>query len=307
MACEREYERCLCLRGLVCYLAIAVLCWRVASAPATSSGQAPGTCISQGGRFPRFIHDGKLPRKSSKGPNDLTLCRIYTKNTCCTSSQTRAAMNSLRRLASNGEANNTCLELWEVLECAICDPRVGTKPGPPVICSSFCESIFTACADAFFAMDPTSQQVLMPCGPKDTICARAKEWTMNASAFCQILGFSLRQSKDELDASCFDGRTDVESKGFSTTTGRATQNKDGILSSHEDFLAQGQKDMGEKILWAIGGLVLTAAAACWRYRRSKSRQKRAALFRNIQEARARQQAASNAATSKAVNKSAKKF
>ncbi|KAJ7295728.1 hypothetical protein O6H91_Y167100 [Diphasiastrum complanatum] len=157
MACEREYERCLCLRGLVCYLAIAVLCWRVASAPATSSGQAPGTCISQGGRFPRFIHDGKLPRKSSKGPNDLTLCRIYTKNTCCTSSQTRAAMNSLRRLASNGEANNTCLELWEVLECAICDPRVGTKPGPPVICSSFCESIFTACADAFFAMDPTSQ------------------------------------------------------------------------------------------------------------------------------------------------------
>lgn len=116
-----------------------------------------GNCASQGSRFPRFALEGKPPRGVSKGPDDLSLCRIYRKRTCCTADQTNAALASMSKLATSGEGNAECLSVWEVLECSIRDPRVGITPGPPLICASLCRSLFASCRDAFFANDPLTQ------------------------------------------------------------------------------------------------------------------------------------------------------
>lgn len=114
-------------------------------------------CVSQGGRFPPFSSEGKTPKRVGKGAKDLTLCRVFRKKTCCDAAQTLPAFLSVRRLASGGEASQECLHLWELLECSVCDPRVGVQPGPPVICSSFCERVYEACSDAYFSMDAKTQ------------------------------------------------------------------------------------------------------------------------------------------------------
>lgn len=111
-------------------------------------------CVSQGGHFPPFKSEGKPPKK---GPKDLTLCRIFRKKTCCDVTHTHPALLAVRKLASTGEASQECLHLWELLECSICDPRVGTLPGPPFICASLCERIYEACSNAYFSMDVKTQ------------------------------------------------------------------------------------------------------------------------------------------------------
>lgn len=120
-------------------------------------GEANEVCISPGGRFSPFSNEGKPPRKSSKGPRDLTLCRIFRKKTCCDVTQTHPALLSIRKLASSGEASQECLQLWEFLECSICDPRMGVQRGPPRMCASFCDRVYEACSEAYFAMDAKTQ------------------------------------------------------------------------------------------------------------------------------------------------------
>lgn len=119
-----------------------------------NAGKPNGVCVSQGGRFPPFKSEGN-PAK--RGPKDLTLCRVFRKKTCCDVTHTHPALLSVRKLSSGGEASPECLHLWELLECAICDPRVGTQPGPPLICASLCERIYEACSNAYFSMDVKSQ------------------------------------------------------------------------------------------------------------------------------------------------------
>lgn len=119
-------------------------------------GESNDVCISQGGRFPPFSMEGKPPKKVSKA-QDLTLCRVFRKKTCCGVAQTHPALLSVRRLASTGEGNQECLQLWELLECSICDPQVGVQPGPPQICTSFCDRVFKACSDAYFSVDAKTQ------------------------------------------------------------------------------------------------------------------------------------------------------
>eukprot|EP01018_Ginkgo_biloba_P034025 Gb_11948 [translate_table: standard] len=114
-----------------------------------------------------------------------------------------------KKLASDGEASQECLYLWELLECSICDPRVGIRPRPPVICRSFCDSVLQACSAAFFAVDPKTQ-VLAPCGSRDTLCGRASKWTSNGSEFCQLSGFSVLESTDLEKFFYFDGKTTIE-------------------------------------------------------------------------------------------------
>lgn len=119
-------------------------------------GESNDVCVSQGGRFPPFSLEGKPPKKVSKA-QDLTLCRVFRKRTCCGVAQTHPALLSVRRLASTGEANQECLQLWELLECSICDPQVGVQPGPPLICASFCDRVFKTCSDAYFSVDAKTQ------------------------------------------------------------------------------------------------------------------------------------------------------
>ena len=52
--------------------------------------------------------------------------------------------------------------MWEALECSVCHPDVGIAAGPPPVCESFCNRVFAACQDAYFATDPHSQVMKFP-------------------------------------------------------------------------------------------------------------------------------------------------
>eukprot|EP00250_Pteridium_aquilinum_P035641 c9753_g1_i1 orf=469-1344(-) len=261
------------------------------SSSSTSTPDGKGhVCVSQGGRFPKFSLEGKPPRASARGPDELTLCRIYRKKTCCTAAQTHPALVAVRKLASNGEGSEECLMFWEAMECALCDPDVGVRKGPPALCSSFCDSSLEACGNAFFSFDSMTQ-VLQPCGPKDTICARAREWATNGSHFCELAGFVVPSLRSAVKPFCFDGKptldADVVAKKKSGRKGTYRKQR-----SMKDMLHNLlHMDIGDVIVWAVGGLVLTAGAILMRRRSLSSQQKRAALLRLVQEARTKQQAA----------------
>lgn len=114
-------------------------------------------CVSPGGRFPAFSSEGKPPGRAPKGRRDLALCRIFRQSTCCDVTQTFPALVSVRNLALTGEGSQECIHLWELLECSICDPRVGIRPGPPVVCASFCDMVFKACSESYFSIDTKTQ------------------------------------------------------------------------------------------------------------------------------------------------------
>lgn len=119
--------------------------------------ESKGVCISKGGRFPPYESEGKPPKSVGKGSKDLTLCRVFRKRTCCSPVQTNPAFVAVRNLATYGEASQDCQHLFELLECSICNPNVGIQPGPPRICASFCDRVYDACKDAYFASNALTQ------------------------------------------------------------------------------------------------------------------------------------------------------
>lgn len=308
---DMEKKKRCCSRGLLSlYIFYILYCVD------TVEGNGRGLCISPGGHFPRFTSEGLPPRKSLKGSNDLTACRIYRKRTCCSSTQTHPILISIRKLASLGEASEECLALWELFQCSICDPHVGVRPGPPVICKPFCNSVFQACSSAFFAVDPNTQ-VLVPCGSRDTLCGKGLEWTSNSSEFCQLAGFSVVEHVDSStnldDMFCFDGRTSIETENVWQKSSQSDFSEEvwdsTLLQQFSQWLMQ--LDTSEMISWAVGGLVLTAGVIYTSKRRSRSyRQKIAALNRakSLLEARAKQQSTVNSSATKASksNKGGKK-
>ncbi|PIA44358.1 hypothetical protein AQUCO_01700157v1 [Aquilegia coerulea] len=249
-----------------------------------STGKSSGVCISPGGRFPSFSSEGKPPRKVNKGPKDLTLCRVFRRSTCCDVTQTHQALLTIRRLASVGEANQECLQLWELLECSICDPLVGVQRGPPLICSSLCDRIFQSCSSAYFSMDAKTQ-VLSPCGLSDFVCGRASEWVSNGTELCQHAGFSVKSSgnghKGMEETFCYGGKNSLDSIADSWKSSRSEVPQKANVGMFEDF-EQWVKDMpfSETVSWAVGGLVLTAGLLFISKRKSNSRrQKQAAILR----------------------------
>lgn len=180
---------------------------------------------------------------------------------------------------------------WEAMECALCDPQVGVRQGPPALCNSFCESCLDACSNAFFSFDSMTQ-VLQPCGPKDIICARASEWAANGSQFCELAGFAVPSSKGIVKPVCFDGKpslnTDVAASRKSGKKGTNTKQQ-ATRDMVQNFIMR--MDRGDVIAWAVGGLVLTAGVILMRRQSLSSQRKRAAMLRLVQEARSKQQEA----------------
>ncbi|XP_022150834.1 uncharacterized protein LOC111018882 isoform X2 [Momordica charantia] len=228
------------------------------------SGESNDVCISQGGRFPPFSMEGKPPKKVNKA-QDLTLCRVFRKKTCCGVAQTHPALLSVRRLASTGEGNQECLQLWELLECSICDPQVGVQPGPPLICASFCDRVFKACSDAYFSVDAKTQ-VLAPCGVNDFVCGRASQWVSNGTELCSTAGFSVKMSDEE--TSCYGSKTRLDSiaSSWKTSSSPVSSRGTGYLGVLEDF-QQWVREMsfGEQVSWLIGSMVITAGLLFSRY------------------------------------------
>ncbi|KAJ3681368.1 hypothetical protein LUZ60_015857 [Juncus effusus] len=224
-------------------------------------------CISQGGRFPPFPNPGQTPRKAPKGPRDLTLCRLFKHNTCCDITQTFPASISVRKLASTGEAGAECLQLWELLECSVCDPNVGTRAGPPVVCAEFCERVFEACGGAYFSLDMKTQ-ILSPCGLNDIVCGKLREWASNGTELCSLTGFSVQKHNEDSDGFCYGGKESLGSISDSwklDRRGPAFNAQTGLFKDVE---------ISERVSWAIGGLVLTAGLIYMSKRKSYNRRQR---------------------------------
>ncbi|XP_042475404.1 uncharacterized protein LOC122057392 [Macadamia integrifolia] len=259
----------------------------------SSSGKPNGVCISPGGRFPPFSSEGKPPRKVNRGPKDLTLCRVFRRNTCCDVSQTHPALVTIRRLASAGEASQECLQLWELLECSICDPHVGVQPGPPLVCASFCDRVFQACSNAYFSMDPMTQ-VLSPCGLSDFVCGRASEWASNSTELCQLAGFAVKLSEEGYqgaeEPSCYGGKASLDSIADSLKSSQSgVYHKAENAGVFEDF-QQWVREMpfSERVSWAVGGMVLTAGLLFVSKRKSHiKRQKQEAILRTAKKLEAK--------------------
>ncbi|CAA2992366.1 uncharacterized protein LOC111408080 isoform X1 [Olea europaea var. sylvestris] len=242
------------------------------------SGKTNGVCISPGGRFPPFSNEGKPPRRASKGPKDLTLCRVFRKKTCCDVTQTHPALLSIRKLASTGQASQECLQLWELLECSICDPRVGVQRGPPVVCVSFCDRVYEACSTAYFSLDARTQ-VLEPCGVGDLVCGRASEWISNGTELCHVAGFSVESSYDPDEISCYGGKASLDYIADSwRTPGSGVSHKEENTEVLDDFKQWvAEMPFNERVSWAVGGMVLTAGLLFASKRKSHNRrQKKAA-------------------------------
>ncbi|XP_050223348.1 folate-binding protein 1 [Mercurialis annua] len=250
-----------------------------------SSGKDDRVCTSKGGRFPPFSSAGRPPKKVSRGSKDLTLCRVFRTQTCCDVAQTHPALLSVRRLVSAGEASQECLHLWESLECSICDPDVGTEPGPPLICASFCDRVYEACAAAYFSMDAKTQ-ALAPCGVNDFVCGKAAEWVSNGTELCRSAGFAVKMPDDTYigvkDAFCYGGKASFESISNSWRASSYQSPKKaehwGILEDFQQWVQEMRYN--EKVSWAVGGMVLTAGLLFLSKRKSYShRQKLAAIQR----------------------------
>lgn len=250
-----------------------------------SSGKSDGLCISQGGRFPPFSSQGKPPKRVSKGSKDLTLCRVFCRKTCCDAAQTHPALLTIRKLASTGEASQECLQLWELLECSICDPRVGVQPGPPLICTSFCDRVFEACSDAYFSME-TVTQVLAPCGVNDFVCGRASQWVHNGTELCHAAGFAVKDDAHVEEKSCYGSKASLDLIADSWKASRSVVlQKGGGLGVLDDFQQwAAEMPFSERVSWAVGGMVLTAGLLFLSKRKSYSqRQKLAAIQRTAKK------------------------
>ncbi|XP_068663700.1 folate-binding protein 1-like [Aristolochia californica] len=251
----------------------------------TIAGKSSELCISPGGRFPPFSSEGKPPRKVTKGPKDLTVCRVFRKKTCCDVVQTLPAFLTIRRLASSGEANQECLHLWELLECAICDPRVGVQSGPPLICSSFCDMVLQACSNAFFSVE-AKNHVLSPCGFNDIVCGKAAKWASNGTELCHLAGFSVYVPEEYNEGSeepfCYGGKSSLDSianswSGSESGSSLKTDSS-GLIEDFHQWV--NEAPFNEKVSWAVGGMVLTAGLLFVSKRKSHShRQKQAAMLR----------------------------
>ncbi|KAD6795409.1 hypothetical protein E3N88_06305 [Mikania micrantha] len=263
---------------LLCALEKGVLVHNSVMNDNCKTSKPDGVCLSPGGRFPPYSIQGKPPRRVSKGPTDLTLCRVFRKNTCCDVTQTHPALLAIRRLASSGEATDECLHLWELLECSICDPHVGVQSGSPVICASLCDRIYDACSSAYFAMDGKNQ-VLVPCGNSDTVCGRASEWVSNGTELCRASGFSVKPSNDFKETFCYGGKASLESVVDSWKTAHTrVARSSGFLSDFQQWVRE--MPINEQVSWAVGGLVLTAGLLFVSKRKSHNqRQRQAAIQR----------------------------
>lgn len=114
-------------------------------------------------------------------------------------------------------------------------------------------------------------QILVPCGSKDVVCARGREWASNSTDFCHLAGFALEgvdiKLRNGAQVSCYDGRGEpASSMGEKRGSSKKKESKAQKSTSLLDMLNDWAEHVGvsEKVLWAIGGLVLTAGAALLR-------------------------------------------
>ncbi|KAJ0234246.1 hypothetical protein HA466_0277640 [Hirschfeldia incana] len=171
-------------------------------APVNSSKN--GVSIAKEGRFPPSASEGKLPKLADLEFEDLNVCKAFHGKTCSSASRMLSASLAVKSLATYGEAVKDCLDLFEILECSICKSATLLP-----ICASFCDRVFEACSDAYFSTSDASDQVIVPCGARESIiCGKASKWETNGTAFCCAVGFTVQSAVEEVP--CYGSKSSLE-------------------------------------------------------------------------------------------------
>eukprot|EP00898_Chlorokybus_atmophyticus_P002371 jgi/Chlat1/3134/Chrsp21S03362 len=200
---------------------------------------------------------GRLPftRSTPGRASDLTFCHGHRHRTCCGRAQT----DVIRRLLANarGELSPDCWQEWSALECAVCDPRLGTDPSHGV-CEGFCGRLFRACAENFFTVD-TVNGLLRPCINQDLVCSKLSALASTRSELCQLAGFAVTQQSGD----CYNGGVDphmyVDDKrdsGRESSSGKRPSGKEGQSSQQLAWLQQA----GLAAAVAVGPIVVQSLA-----------------------------------------------
>ncbi|KAI4367844.1 hypothetical protein MLD38_016468 [Melastoma candidum] len=244
----------------------------------SSFGGQTVVCVSKGGRFLPYPLAGKAPGKAL----DLTFCRVFRGRTCCGVEQTHSALLSVRKLAVNGEASQECVNLWELLECSICDPKIGVQPGPSLICASLCDRIFHACLEAYFARDSSSRD-LAPCGPSELVCAKASHLFSNGTELCNAAGFSVMSddtgNMELSEEYCFGSRASLDTIHNSWKSSRKKQPEKSKKEQYsEDVFSWVRKMLLDRKLSCASGVMAIGAGAFFVRCRRDPRFKRSAAI-----------------------------
>lgn len=107
-------------------------------------------------------------------------------------------------------------------------------------------------------------QILAPCGVNDFVCGRAAEWVSNGTDLCLAAGFRVRSSDigyiASEEASCYGDKSSLGSVADSWKTSQFEFTSKGESLRMLDDFHQWVREMpfGERVSWAIGGMVLTA-------------------------------------------------
>lgn len=104
-------------------------------------------------------------------------------------------------------------------------------------------------------------QVLVPCGPKDVVCAQGREWASNSSGFCRLAGFEVElvdmKLQNGAERFCYKGGAET----FSTLSSQE-QRRISLLHVISDWVDS--YGVPEMVLWAFVALVLITGATLLR-------------------------------------------
>lgn len=107
-------------------------------------------------------------------------------------------------------------------------------------------------------------QILSPCGVNDFVCGKAAEWVSNGTDLCLAAGFRVKPSDivhiASEETSCYGDKVSLGSVANSWKASRSEFTQKGESMRMIDDFKQWVRDMpfGERVSWAIGGMVLTA-------------------------------------------------
>ena len=107
-------------------------------------------------------------------------------------------------------------------------------------------------------------QALSPCGLGDILCGKAHKWVSNGTELCHLAGFSMQVSETSSggvdDTLCYGGKASLDSISDSWNSSKDRPTLSGVASwDLQDFPRWAiEVHVGERVSWAIGGMVLTA-------------------------------------------------
>lgn len=107
-------------------------------------------------------------------------------------------------------------------------------------------------------------QLLAPCGVNDFVCGRAAEWASNGTDLCAAAGFRVKPSDivhiPSEETYCYGDKASLGSVSDSWKASQSELTRKGEnLRKFDDFqLWFMDMPLSERVLWAIGGMVLTA-------------------------------------------------